>query len=214
MKTVRFFILFIFAKLGFSKLTPAGKVSKALSIADDLDGNPNFPTTDPTIEEITEAANELHTAVTNAENDDREMIAIRNDKESVLDVMIRTLQADINRQAKGDPVKILSAGLEPSATRSPVGKLGPVEGLTARATMVPGEVFLKWKAISKTKVYVVQYAASMPGPMGSWQYAGEATKASLLIEGLQSGQMFYFRVACITAAGLGNWSEAITCKAY
>jgi hypothetical protein len=83
-----------------------------------------------------------------------------------------------------------------------------------KATLVPGEISLKWKAIRKTTVYVVQYSTAIVGPMDNWQFAGESSKASLLMTGLQSGQIYFFRVACVTAAGVGNWSEAISCKAY
>jgi hypothetical protein len=213
-RKIKFFILFIIAKMGFSKLNPGDKVSKTNSVAGALDGNPNFPTTDPTDAEILAAAAALQTAINNAKNGDKEMIAIRNAKEQILANLMYKLQLDITKQSNGDPIKILSAGMEPSAPRSAVGLLGPVEGVAASATLVPGEIQLKWPGIKKTKVYVVQMANAMMGPITNWELVGQSSKARFLVTGLNSGQVYFFRVACVTSAGLGQWSEAVMCKAY
>jgi hypothetical protein len=208
---MRLFILFIFAKLGFGRLAEGKKVPKALSVAGAVSSNPFFPTTNPTSAEVTLAANAFLAALKDAESGDHEMVAIKNEKKAVLDGLMRQLQLDISSQSNGDPVKILSANMELSSQGSPLGKLGPVSSLSAKNTFTPGQADLKWLGVPKVKGYVVMMAMNNPMMM-NWEFVANTTKGKLLVEGLQSGQTYLFRVACVSAAGVGDWSDTVACK--
>lgn len=207
-------LIYLFVKLGFSRLKAADKVSKALDIVQALTGNPNFPVTDPTKEAVETAANELQTAISEAQNKDRQKIAVKNQKEATLDDLMSKLQSDINTKSGGDPAKIYSAGMEPVDPRSPVGILGPVEELTLKLGIFPGSVVLKWKPIKKRLYYLVEFCYSPIGPGEQWQKAGESTKAKIELDDLPSGQTIYFRIACVSTAGKGPYSEVVSIRIY
>ncbi|MES2622230.1 MAG: fibronectin type III domain-containing protein [Bacteroidota bacterium] len=207
-------IMFLFVKLGFTKLNPQDKVSKALSIAEALTANPNFPVTDPTSLVVETAANEVQAAIAEAQNKDRQKIAIKNQKVAALDALMSTLQSDINTKSGGDPAKIYSAGMEPVDPRSPVGILGPVEDLTIKLGEFPGSVDIKWKPIKKRLLYAVEYTLSPMGPGDNWLKAGDTTKAKITLSDMQSGQTVYFRITCVSTAGKGPYSEVISIRVY
>ena len=211
---MRTIIMFLFVKLGFSRLSAPDKVSKALDIVAALTDNPNFLVTDPAKEAVETAANELQTAISEAQNKDRQKIAIKNQKEAILDDLMSKLQSDINTKSGGDPAKIYSAGMEPVDPRSPIGILGPVEELTLKLGIFPGSVVLKWKPIKKRLYYLVEFSFSPMGPGDNWQKAGESTKAKIELNDLPSGQTVYFRIATVSTAGKGPYSEGVSIRVY
>jgi len=207
-----FMILFL-VKLGFGKLTVDQKLNKANFIIGKLTGNPDFPVTDPTLAALTTATEEASAAAAAAETGDHQSVAIKKQKVAVLDKLMARLQSDINTKANGNVAKILGAGFEVSKPRTPAAKKGPVEGLTIKLGANPGEVVLKWKAIKGGSLNAIAYAEN-PVAGIEMRPVAQTTKSKITISNLQSGVVYYFRIAVINSAGVGPWSEAISIRVY
>jgi hypothetical protein len=203
----RVWILFL-AKLGFQKLAPTDKVTKARQIVDAMTGNPNYPTPTPTLAAVGTAADTLYDAQ-QALDGTAIKTAERNVAEAALDSLMSTLLAYVNTIAGKDVVKILSAGFEVRDPNTKATKLDPPVELTSSATKVEGEIKVTFKAIKKKTFYVVQVAEDVAGDL-NWMYAAESTKATIILEDLVPGQKYRIRVAVANTAGLSGWSEEIS----
>ncbi len=206
------FILFL-VKLGFGRLTVEQKLIKAYFIIEKLTGNPDFPVTDPTLLVVEAAAGELGDAITAAEAGSHQDVAIKNQKEAVLDTLMAKLQSDINTKANGSVAKILGAGFEVRKTPTPASLLGPVENLTIKLGANPGEIILKWKRIKGAMLYVVVGYIDNTLPAVD-KTLTETTKSKVTIANLQSGMVYHFRIMVINSAGVGPKSETISIKVY
>ena len=71
-----------------------------------------------------------------------------------------------------------------------------------------GEVVLRWKRVRRASSYVIDQTTDVRTP-ASWTRTGMSTKAKAYVDGLTSGTRYWFRVAAVSAAGQGAWSEAV-----
>jgi hypothetical protein len=205
------FILFL-AKLGFNKMSPTDKVSKARQIVTAMTGNANFPTPTPPLASVTTAADALE-AAQQAINGEEINTVLRDEAEAELETLMSGLQGYVDAASLKDTAKILSAGFEVRDARTAVGLLGPVESVTAKLGIFPATIDLKWKPIKRSKLFIVEYRMNN-GPINAWEFGGETTKSKITIEGLQSNVVYDFKITCVSTAGPGPSSEIVTIKAY
>ena len=198
-------------KAGFKRLKAADKVVRAKEIATKMTGNPNYSDPTPKLEDVKTSANNLYDALQN-QNGSKESTALKNTAEASLDLLISSLAGYVQAASSGDENKILSSGFDVRNAKTPPVKLGPVSELTAKLSLNQGEVILKWKGLKGSKLYVVGSFAD--GQVDTYKPVGESTKATVSISNLESGKVYFFRIAAINAAGLGTWSEVIGIKAY
>ena len=117
------------------------------------------------------------------------------------------MQAYVQNVANGDVEKILSSGFEVRNPNTKPVKLAAPDKLTIVA--LSSAVTLKWKANPKSKMNVIKMSPT--GLPASWDLAGEATKSSITISELTPGTTYFFKIAHVNAAGIGEWSEVISC---
>ena len=68
-----------------------------------------------------------------------------------------------------------------------------------------GGIELSWDAVRGARSYVVE--RSTDPQAASWTQVGVAPRSSLIVEGLESGKRYYFRVAAVTLNGQSPWSN-------
>jgi len=85
-------------------------------------------------------------------------------------------------------------------------------GLTATAGDMEGEVDLVWEPVEGSNSYVVQISRSKNKP-ANWIQEDVITKSSYTVSRLKSGSMYWFRIAAVSPAGQGIWSEPVNKKA-
>ena len=81
-------------------------------------------------------------------------------------------------------------------------------GLTAVNGARAGELVLRWKAVRRASSYVIEQTTDVQTP-ASWTRTEMSTKAKAFMDGLTSGTRYWFRVAAVSAAGQGEWSDAV-----
>jgi hypothetical protein len=175
-----------------------------------LTGNSNFPTPHPTLAEVAAGAEALEAAFNAAQAarlEARRRTAAQGIKEDELLHLVNQLGAHVESVAGGDESLILSAGLELRSDHTPDTSTPTApETLTATTGNHEGEIELSWDAVRGARSYVVERSTD-PQAANSWMQAGVSPRSSLIVEGLDSGTRYYFRVAAVTLNGQSPWSN-------
>ena len=196
-------------KLNLRNLTVLEKIARARQVVAALTGNTNFPTPHPTLAEVTAAADALEAAADAAQAarfEAKRRTAAQGVKEDDLTQLMTQLAAHVESVAGDDEARILSAGLETrSAHTTDSSAPTAPETLTATTGNHEGEIELSWDAVRNARSYVVERTADPQA--GPWAQAGVSPRSSLIVEGLDSGKRYYFRVAAVTLNGQSPWSN-------
>ncbi|MGB1319240.1 MAG: fibronectin type III domain-containing protein, partial [Flavobacteriales bacterium] len=219
--------------LGFSRLTTAEKLLKSRTIVANMTGNTNFPEIPPAIDlaVITESTNDLEKAAQEAAKGGTDKTLIKNVAEDRLNDLMSQLADYVQMASAGDPVIIESSGMDVRNTATPPQLLGAVTDPTAKVAGNPGEINVGWNKLTGAKSYVVEMLVTikdgtvidpLPDPGGKgdviteaekgaeWMRIDTVTKSKLLVQGLQTGIVYSFRVAGINGAGQGDYSQIVT----
>ena len=193
--------------LEWSTLSVPQKISKAREVKTSMTSNGYFPNPDPTLVDLGNKITLLEDAKTAADTGSHEAVANMNKIADDLGVMMRNEANYVENVANSDfdngETIILSAGMKPK--KEAVRK---APAFTASGTKVPGQVKLRTPR-EKRSSYVWQYSTT-PAASGNWITAGITTdKASIVINGLESGVRMYFRMALIVNGSQGAWSNVI-----
>ncbi|HWS88159.1 MAG TPA: fibronectin type III domain-containing protein [Pyrinomonadaceae bacterium] len=196
-------------KLNFRSLTIPEKIARAQQVVAAMTGSTDFPTPSPALNAVTLAIDELEAAFNNAQAARREAkyrTGVQTEKEDRLHQLMTQLASYVESVAGGNEALITSAGLETrgAATADSSAPAAP-ETLTATTGNHEGEIELSWDAVRSARSYVVERATDPEA--GPWTQAGVAPRSSLIIEGLESGKRYYFRVAAVTLNGQSPWSN-------
>lgn len=196
-------------KLNLRNLTTPEKIARAQQIVAALTGNADFPTPHPPLAEVTAAAGALEVAANAAQAarlEAKRRTAARDAKEDDLTRLVTQLGAYVESVAGDDEARIMSAGLEMRSARTTDSSAPTApETLTATTGNHEGEVELSWDTVRGARSYVVE--RSTDPQAASWTPSGVSPRSSLIVEGLDSGKRYYFRVAAITLNGQSPWSN-------
>jgi hypothetical protein len=69
----------------------------------------------------------------------------------------------------------------------------------------PCKISLRWKKVDTALMYVIEKTNDPVN--GTWEPLNKSSKTSITIEGLNPGQLYYFRVFAINNKGDGNPSD-------
>lgn len=180
------------------------RIQRTEDIVDSMTGNPNFPTPSPTLEAVITANTELSTAYSNALGGGLELKAIQRSKDAELKVLLRSLIDYVNGVAQGDEDIVLSSGFEISKIPQPIGKMPQVTNLYGRGGDGDGTATLKWLGIYGAKTYTVEM--SEDGVVFTPRLSTTRSR-NVVIDELEIGRFYFFRVAAIGAAGQGAFSN-------
>lgn len=180
------------------------RIQRTEDIVDSMTGNPNFPTPSPTLEAVITANTELSTAYSNALGGGLELKAIQRSKDAALKVLLRSLIDYVNGVAQGDEDIVLSSGFEISKIPQPIGKMPQVTNLYGRGGDGDGTATLKWLGIYGAKTYTVEM--SDDGVVFTPRLSTTRSR-NVVIDELEIGRFYFFRVAAIGAAGQGAFSN-------
>jgi len=191
-------------KAGFSSLPVTQKIVKARYYVSQMTGNANFPTPDPTLNNVGSKADALEQAFNDAQDGSKPKIALAKAAEAELDAIIVLLIAYVQYVSKGDETIIKSSGFEIKENKTTPLPIPMVTGLKADPGVNEGEVNLYWDRIANSKVYKIEKSAD---GNTNWNYAGESVKASITLTSLPTATKIWFRIAGVGAKGQGPWSD-------
>ena len=197
----------VIIKIGVSGLSDGGLMTKAGVIEMGMTGNPNFPTPNPPLSDLTNAKNAFAVAITAAAKGGTELTADKNAKRLVLMDVIRNLSYYVQETSGGDEQIILSSGFEVRKTPEPIGHLPEPQNLSAKVAGIPGMIDLNWRAIYGAGSYVIEINSGDPNDPNGWSIVTSVKKSKATISGLTTGTVYWFRVYGVGAAGNGDMSD-------
>lgn len=200
-------LVFFLVKLGLYRQTVAEKIITARRIIERMTGNANFTDPVPTLPEFEAVTDELEAA--EAAMDGSALKTEQRDiAEAAFDAAIKQLQSYVNTAANGSVEVALSSGMDVRDLPTKATVLQATEAIKAAPTGISGQIKVKWKPIKGARIYMI--FQTMDINTENWQLIGESTKASLLVENLTPGKVYYYRVVGINAAGVGAESQPAT----
>lgn len=201
-------------KLGHTRLTFTALVDKVRTNVSKLTGNPAFATPIPTLAVLTAAADRLDKAV-----QDYDFSRSRVDKQerdiafAELKGLHKDLGGYVQTVSNGDPEVIMSAGFEMDAAARPLGLLPAPVDVRATVRSYPGSLELRYKAVKGRLAYRVERCDGDPLVAENWKLHTVTGKTRLIVDGLDSGKTYFFRVEALGAAGLSPASDIAGAKA-
>lgn len=190
-----------------SGLTVPQKITKGADVAAKQLNNPLIPGNGPTLAAFSAAQSALlaaQTTMTEARESLRQATVARDQAEAAWDGKI-TLLADFTQTATGGSENgILSGGFGVRPPAGPIKPLTAPENLKVATNGAPGVSKLRWTPVPGAASYLVQCCADPITPAG-WRQVDAGTKTNIEIPGAVPGEVCWFRVAAIGAAGDGPW---------
>ncbi len=146
---------------------------------------------------LTTATDVLSSANVEASSGNHEAVAKAKEAEVVFDAAVNAIvlyvQGVADKNAADAESIIKSSGLQVRKTPSPAPAPEAVKDIAAIFTNQPGNILLKWKMPKyATQTYV--YMTSTPDKADSWVLVNSLQGRKLLVENLNSGTRYYFRV--------------------
>lgn len=202
-QTAREIMILFLVKLGFANLSVSNKIIKARRIISMMTGNANFTTPSPALTTLTVNADALEDAEA-AMDGSKLKTDQRNTALQTLTNSLKLEQLYVETVANGNTEIILSSGFEVRKPATKPAILPAPVNVLAKSNGFEGQLQLKWKAVKGKDLYVVELSTDLNG---KWQMFKQSSKASVIVEGLNPGQLYYIRVAAINTLGLSPWSD-------
>ena len=192
--------------LKLTKTPVIQKIDLANNVVTLMTGNPDFLTPDPTLAELTTAADETDTAnqeALAARAISKQKTAILREKEAALNDVLRKMANYVENKSDGNVAKINGAGFSVVSDTGPVGELPPPEDFSVTYGDEVGELDTHWDGVDGATGYIVQINTTDPVTESAWSDAGNPTKTKFTVEGLTSGDRCWLRVLAVGTAGRG-----------
>lgn len=186
-----------------SELSPATQ-----HILDSLKDNPYFPTPIPTLATVQAAHDNYVAALDKAEKGTKVDTLNKNTARGVLEDYVTKVGTYVQLNCEDDEARVLSAGFEVNKKPTPIGQLPKPTNLAVAVGANRGTIEVSINAIKGARAYQYEYTR-LPVTADSVWVDVINTKSFVLIEGLESGKEYTFRVAGIGSDPSRVWSEQI-----
>jgi hypothetical protein len=185
-------------------------IEKVRNYITKMTGNLSFTTPNPALASM-KTENDKLEANFNAALDGGKTLktAVRLQKLKVLG-MVAILRAYVQTTSLGDELIILSSGFDVRGKGVPVGILNPPANVRVVFGLHPGELIIRWSGVALRSGYKVQMSTDILNPAG-WADLpnGDTGKVRLVVGGLTSGSIYWFRVFTKSSAGYSGPSNAV-----
>ena len=193
-------------KKSFARLPVPRLITFTDNVTKKMDKNVLFPTPDVALTDVIAANNNLSSKYQASRNRGKEEIAKMHEVTIILITILYKLADYVDRIADGVESVILSAGFEAVKDKTPA--LRPEFKVIVGAEH--GQVILIHKAVKGAASYLWQYVTDpIPADDKLWLLAGVSVQAKCVIENLDSGVKYWFKVTPITRKGPLPHSEPI-----
>jgi len=190
-------------KIGLRGLNPSEKVEKAMKVVSGMSRSIIYSKNKKLIEELTSAQVALSKAIEISEYGDRRAIAARNLCVKNLDAKLRKAASYIEAFSNGSREAIENCGFEIRILNNQPQPLGLPENFRIKRTEKDGELLLIWSPVKNSKNYLIQSCMTDSKGKSDWMTISYSTRSRCIIDNLEPGKKYYFRVLAIGAGGIG-----------
>lgn len=185
-------------KLAIDGLSAAGLLERGRNHVTMLEDNATYPTLQAQLPDFTAANDKLEAA--NAAvlfNGGKIAFEERRIAVEAVTAFITNIGRQVQLISEGDKAKILSAGFEVRKDPEPVTFLEQPQDLKARNTGAEGQAVLDWNGVPGAAYFKTWMTAGDPSLNTGWVLVATTTKSRTLVEGLEFGKTYTFRVKAI-----------------
>ncbi len=176
-------------------------------IQQSLTGNPNFPTPVPTLLALDAVLDELELQINASATGNKVAIAAKKvARKNVIDTL-RLMAVYVQSASGGVETKILSSGFEVRASSQPVGQVSAPQNVRVETTAVPGQSIVRCDAVKGATAYVVEINTGDPADELLWKLGAISSSVRVVINGLPSVHVVWFRMYAVGASGKGGVSD-------
>jgi hypothetical protein len=197
--------------LGLAKMPVPRKIEKARHIVKEMGADARFANSIPALAEVTTATNELEIADNEAQGAGPAQTAVMHQKEEVLDSLLTRLGNFVEIIANGDEAVILAAGMDvkDKATRQAF-QFSVANGEHEGEAVLQSPATPRASYVWQRSIDPVPTEPPAPANTSKWEQIAVTTVATLTTNSLMAGTKYWFRVATVTLAGQGLWSDPIS----
>ena len=200
-------------KVGFQHDPIPQKIQKTQVIIDKVTNNPAFPKAQALLPALQTSLNELGAAAQAAQSSQtttKGLFVVQDDKLSAVDAQTAALCSDVNAEANGGEVELLSSGFELAKdTTTSVPAPGAVTDFSLTRGDNPGVVDGHCHSVKGARAYESQFIVGAM-PDGSWTSGPTFFASKFEWTGLKSGDTLWVEVRATGTAGAGPWSDALS----
>jgi hypothetical protein len=194
-------------KLELQDKTDANLKQYSLTHITKMTGNASFPAPIPAAPAFQTIHDAFSAALTASDLANAAALQATTDKDAARAVLEEALMQRA-KNIEGKPglteVQALSTGFGVKGTAAPVGPMPAPQNLTATGGDLAGTTDCVCDPVAGRHSYIAECASSATGP---WTQVYVGKKSSFTAGGLVSGQLYYFRMKAVGAAGAGPWSD-------
>lgn len=201
-------------KPGFTRVTFKALVGKARNSVTMMTGNPAFPTPNPSLADVSDAADKV--AAADEAYDFTRSKVVKEERDSAFATLkstYRDLGGYVQMASGGDKELILSAGFDVVRAPEPPALPEAPRGVLAWATKYFGEIEVRWGASKGRRIYKLYQTEGDPTVETGWELIAETGKNRMLVKGLERFKTYSFRVVAVGAAGVSTASDAASATA-
>lgn len=189
--------------------TVSSKINKARLVRQSMaDNAADFPDPEPSLQEIADKVDQLEEAQAAAQQGGTDRTIVRDARLAELTLLMQREVLYVQRVTNGVPELVAKAGMDVEEDRTKWPLPEKVKVFRADPGGNPETVLLRAKKPNFKRMFVFQQFVE-----GRWETIAVQGRGKLLVEGLVSGSHHRFRVAAINAAGMGDFSDEVTCVA-
>lgn len=177
------------------------------TVAAGMNGNPAFPAPPFPIADLIAAIGELSTAYDNLKFSRSRIYGAQvSTIVPVVKSLLVTLAFYVSAVASGDENIILSAGM--MTNKTPASNPVPAQAadISASFTGIPGAIKVEWRRPAFARMFRV-YMTENPDSGDEWQWIDTISVRKLMVENLERGKKFFFKVVAVGTAGISPESQ-------
>lgn len=193
--------------LDFSPYSDPDLIVKALAIITSMTGNTNYATPVPTIAIVTTSNSTFQTAVSKADIGTQNDRIARDQKRDILVANLVALGLYVQANGKNDPLVLASSGYDLHKDKAPIGVLPKPENVKLKVEIAKATFSLK--KIKGANAYLYQYTPAPATDASVW-INEIGTAAKMVIDGLESGTQYAFRVCGIGSDPTRIFSDEVS----
>jgi len=198
---------------GTKRLKPAELAARGMYHVRMMTDNPAFPDPTPSLQELSDACEELELASgIYTFNKGRQDLEARDAIYRTTKHLIVGLAGYVQSMIHGDHALAMSAGFHVKKKRQPSVPVQAPQSVVARCTPYPGRIELRWAGVRHHSVYDVQIRTTDAGNNEQWVLLYTTSKNHLTVEHLQSDVFHTFRVVAHGALGASPVSDMASAK--
>ena len=199
-------------KVAIGKMPVPKKIQFVRQIVQEMSKNGKFNSPSPDLTTLAAAANALESAYNTAQAaraNAKEQTSLMNKKVSNLETLVMQEASYVQSVSGGDKATIESAGFAVRTDPTRIGQLDAPAVVKVLTGHSDGTVQISWQKVHGARAYNIERALDASQGL-EWSNVCSSSKTKAVVNSMQSGLRYWFRVAAIGSAGQGPWSDPVS----